>query len=604
MKKQLWNALMVLSCSVAVSICAFVSFGCKTEESDPEPTYTVTYDGNGAVGGVVPVDTNAYVEGQGVQVSGNTGNLTLAGYVFSTWNTVADGSGSVYKTGDTFQMKNANITLYAQWVAAGDTAYTVAYYQQDLTGETYTLVETDTKKLYGTTKAATEAVTNEYAGFTVKPFEQQTIAADGTTVVKIYYDRNIISLTFDCGVGTWSDGGSTVVKVSGKYGAAVSGVPTDMKKTGYSFSQWNADIPTTYPESDKTFTATYVRDGDYAITYQLNGGVNASANPAGYNVDSEAITFVAAARTGYTFAGWYSDEQCTTKITGVAKGTTGAVSVYAKWTMVTYAITYKLNDGTNAESNPSSFTVESDEIIFEPATREGYVFAGWYRDQSFTKRTVCVSHGSSESVTVYAKWTPVTYRIVYELDSGTNDAANPATYTIETNAITFADATRAGCKFVGWYSDASFTTKTTGIAKGTMGTVTVYAKWLVITNGISVSVPTYTDLDFGLVVDVSDADEDGVFDFDSDSIKVSVTNREALAQCVNIGWIINGKTVQFSRSSFVAPSSVLLLEDGDHAFDLLTYGTNNITVIGTTSAGTYSSGTVYVTLAAKAKDGE
>ena len=90
------------------------------------PTFTVSYNGNGATGGSAPVDGNKYQAGATVTVLGNTGNLANTGYTFVGWNTVANGSGTEYTAGGTFTMGSANLTLYAQWSQQGST-YTVTY---------------------------------------------------------------------------------------------------------------------------------------------------------------------------------------------------------------------------------------------------------------------------------------------------------------------------------------------------------------------------------------------------------------------------------------------------------------------------------------------
>jgi 6-phosphogluconolactonase (cycloisomerase 2 family) len=85
--------------------------------------YTVTYDGNGATLGSVPVDSGRYGQSQSVTVAGNTGALAYPGYAFIGWQAKADGSGTAYRPGGTFQMGTANVTLYALW--AGGYAYAV-----------------------------------------------------------------------------------------------------------------------------------------------------------------------------------------------------------------------------------------------------------------------------------------------------------------------------------------------------------------------------------------------------------------------------------------------------------------------------------------------
>ena len=75
------------------------------------PTYTVTYDGNGADSGKT-TDPTAYATGAKATVKEN--NYTRGGYTFTGWNTKADGSGDSYKTGDWITM-TGSVILYAQW---------------------------------------------------------------------------------------------------------------------------------------------------------------------------------------------------------------------------------------------------------------------------------------------------------------------------------------------------------------------------------------------------------------------------------------------------------------------------------------------------------
>lgn len=80
------------------------------------PTYTVSYDKNGAIGGQEPVDTNTYETGKSVAVAANTGNLEKTGFTFTGWNTQADGKGTSYAANTLLTMGSVNVTLYAKWV--------------------------------------------------------------------------------------------------------------------------------------------------------------------------------------------------------------------------------------------------------------------------------------------------------------------------------------------------------------------------------------------------------------------------------------------------------------------------------------------------------
>lgn len=79
------------------------------------PSYTVTYDGNGSTGGTVPVDPARYEQSQAVAVQENLGWLVKTSFVFMGWNTEANGSGSTFLPGQTLTMGTADATLYARW---------------------------------------------------------------------------------------------------------------------------------------------------------------------------------------------------------------------------------------------------------------------------------------------------------------------------------------------------------------------------------------------------------------------------------------------------------------------------------------------------------
>ena len=115
-----------------------------------------------------------------------------------------------------------------------------------------------------------------------------------------------------------------------------------------------------------------------SITYNLNGGTNNPANTNTY-VEGVGLTFSDPTKTGYTFAGWYSDAGFTTSVTGFSTTDTGAKELFAKWTVNSYAITYNLNGGTNSEGNSATYTYEIGLTLQAP-TRPGYTFGGWYSD--------------------------------------------------------------------------------------------------------------------------------------------------------------------------------------------------------------------------------
>lgn len=106
-----------------LAVAALLYAGCDAAIQPQEGTgdeektiiVTVSYDGNGATGGATPA-SKEYESGSLATVAGNTGGLSRLGYVFSGWNSKADGSGTTYSAGSTFKTGPSNVTLYAAWV--------------------------------------------------------------------------------------------------------------------------------------------------------------------------------------------------------------------------------------------------------------------------------------------------------------------------------------------------------------------------------------------------------------------------------------------------------------------------------------------------------
>ena len=110
--------------------------------------------------------------------------------------------------------------------------YTVQHMLQNAENEEYTLDSANTETKTGTVglmTAAKEKTT--YDGFYALPISQARINADGSTVVNVYYNRNIYRLTWD------TDGGSYEQPVDIRYGATI-GEQDNPTKLGYTFKGW------------------------------------------------------------------------------------------------------------------------------------------------------------------------------------------------------------------------------------------------------------------------------------------------------------------------------------------------------------------------------
>ncbi|MDE7131457.1 MAG: InlB B-repeat-containing protein, partial [Lachnospiraceae bacterium] len=295
-------------------------------------------------------------------------------------------------------------------------------------------------------------------------------------------------------------------------------------------------------------------EGTYSITYVLDGGTNDRDNPATYTAGTQTIVLKDAAKVGYKFEGWYKDSAYTQRVEEIPKGSTGDITLYAKWTQTRL----------DAENLNYTFTTLDDETVSSRADGKPKLLLFFRTDCYYCQRTsqdlsqniknfngvdiyaIESSYATKEAVTQFKNdygcdeiaycygtsttnvqcywdyvdivlsdgdyglpftvfidsqnrvrygicgrrsWTQIlsdlqeycgyveTYKITYELNGGTNDSANPDTYTSETETITLKSAVKDGYAFDGWYKDAGFKEKVTEIVKGSTGDITLYAKW-------------------------------------------------------------------------------------------------------------------------------
>lgn len=86
--------------------------------------------------------------------------------------------------------------------------------------------------------------------------------------------------------------------------------------------------------------------------------------------------------------------------------------------------------------------------------------------------------GVSKTYKLVIEVKDLTFAINYVLDGGTNSKKNPNEYVPEKLPLLLENPNKSGYKFVGWYDNENFTGESiTEISAGTMGDVTLYAKW-------------------------------------------------------------------------------------------------------------------------------
>ncbi|MDD3861609.1 MAG: InlB B-repeat-containing protein, partial [Candidatus Gracilibacteria bacterium] len=234
----------------------------------------------------------------------------------------------------------------------------------------------------------------------------------GGFVNSVSISRYTLSYTAGAG-GTIS--GTTLQTVSnGSSGSAVTAVPS----AGYAFVGWSDGVVTaertdSFVTEHKTISAIFAIN-TYTVTFDINEGDDGStaAQTLTYNTPT-ALTANGFTRTGYTFAGWATTAEGEVTYADEASYTigTGNVTLYAKWTINTYTVTFDGN-GSTGGTEPNDQT-KTHDITLVLATnsgtliKTGYTFDGWNTaaNGSGTDYAEGENYTANVGVTLYAKWT-------------------------------------------------------------------------------------------------------------------------------------------------------------------------------------------------------
>ena len=266
-------------------------------------------------------------------------------------------------------------------------------------------------------------------------------------------------------------------------------------KSGYTFGGWYTDTELLTPFDFEAYAANNER-GDivvygkwevntYTATFMVGGNIieEVRFDADDMYVDEPAVP----QRTGYT--GEWEDYEIKAE----------NLTINAVYTPITYNITYENTMGA-VNTNPATYNIES-AITLSDITSPGYTFEGWYTDETFEEQVDFISEGSFGDLELFAKWTPMEYSVTYVLDGGINNSANPSSYSVVTlggadGVIPLEDPTKYtifsvnadgtftwhAYEFLGWYKDSGFEQRVSELSLS-LGSVTLYAKWAVSTEG-------------------------------------------------------------------------------------------------------------------------
>ena len=177
----------------------------------------------------------------------------------------------------------------------------------------------------------------------------------------------------------------------------------------------------------------------YAVTLNTNGGTIADGKDVtGYTYGVGATLPTDVTRTGYTFKGWYDNENLTgSPVTAIGGAETGNKEYWAKWEINQYTVTVK------PENGKADITITQDygtPITAPTLTREGYTFKGWDKKIPETM--------PAENITVKAQWEINQYTITFDTNGGSE--INSITQDYGTEITAPDNPTRKGYTFKGW----------------------------------------------------------------------------------------------------------------------------------------------------------
>ena len=317
------------------------------------------------------------------------------------------------------------ITIKAHWKAT-KVSYTVIHWWENADDNGYSFNVSENKT--GLTGTEANAKAKSYDGFTAQPVTKKTIKGDGSTIVSVYYKRNIYKVEFfDIrGRPQYKD-----LTIEAKYGQDISKQwPTKNESSSWltkpngSTSQANIATMPLYgakfygPKTGYgTKTAYYyvqVLPGETGtvkvngIQYKLD---HKDASPGGYYTTTTVTVEDQYPLKGYTF-----NKGPSTKI---GQRYDGAKFYYTRNSYDLKFINNGKQEKTVSKKYEQSISSENYTPTRPSSLPEYYVFDGWYENElcegeafNFTGKKM-----PAQNVTLYAKWTASNVKFTYNLNN-------------------------------------------------------------------------------------------------------------------------------------------------------------------------------------------
>lgn len=339
------------------------------------------------------------------------------GYVFNGWFTEAGVAAD-------FAAITENTTLVAGW-KAGNASYTVIHFLENADDNGYSSKDIETRT--GATGSQTAAAAKSYTGFTAQTITQATIAGDGSTIVKVYYTRNVYEVKFyNRQSNRWVE--NTSLRITAKHGANISDKwPTyngsSTWSTTGSYDYWNGlsgpyqvNIQT-MPLGGASFYGPKTGSGSETAYYYVEVLPGESGGQTYNGVSYKLHHKDTSPGTGYTVT--KEDKYPITGFTYKEGTRNGSDYDNARfyYTRNSYQIKF-INGGSVDKTESRKFQqsiADAEYTPTAPAGKEGYIFAGWYDNEqgegeqfAFAGKTM-----PAQNITLYAKWVAPVHTVTF-----------------------------------------------------------------------------------------------------------------------------------------------------------------------------------------------
>ena len=443
--------------------------------------YWTSFDSDG--GSIV--DSQFVLHGDKL-VLGKDTTPTKPGYTFDGWY---NDSGKV-ENGATI---SSPMTLTAHWTPE-KVSYTVIHWWENADDDGYSFHESETKK--GLTGTEVNAKAKSYDGFTAQPVAKKTIKGDGSTIVSVYYKRNVYDVKF-YSYSSWytSSKEYTDLRITAKYGQDISkkwptykGSSTWRTNDGSGAYQVNIG---TMPLGGAKFYGPKTGD-EYETAYYYVEALPGEASDVTvsgirYKLDHKDMSpgqgYYVTKEDQYPLKGYTFNEGPSTKI---GKRYDGAKFYYTRNSYNLKFINNGKQDKTVSKKYEQSISSENYTPTRPSSLLDYYTFDGWY-DNELCEGEAFDFNGKkmpAQNVTLYAKWTAKKINLTYNLNNPEGDVVkgskNVEAGTIA-NTVLPSATTTSDYSFAGWYYAAG-NGNITSDAYNTNGAITkdtsVIGKWL------------------------------------------------------------------------------------------------------------------------------